>query len=112
VGELHLALERALHTADTDLHGRLVLVVAKRLELLAARDGLLEVGRIEEGVPDFLAGGGNVVRALELHTASLLFSRTFGRTGPNRTTGMSVAPPHPGSKKSPSRQPSPKEPRR
>src|SRR6266480_4440290 len=61
------ALERPLHGGDADLHRRLELVVAECLELLAARDGLLELRGTQERVPDLLARHRDVVRAFDLH---------------------------------------------
>jgi len=101
--ESHLAFERAFHAADADLHRGLVLVGADRLELFAARNRFLESCGIEKCLPHRLARRRNVVRAFELHAASLLCAMWRG-AGSNRTTGMGVAAYRGGSKPHPHRE--------
>src|SRR5439155_8341188 len=60
-------LERPFNGGDPDLHRRFVLVGTDLFELLASGNGLTELFRIEECLPDLLAWHRNVVRTFKLH---------------------------------------------
>src|SRR5438876_103703 len=77
-------------SSDTRLHRGLVFVRTDGLELFAARNRLFEPRGIEKCVPHGLPGRGDLVRAFELHAATLLLAGLTDAAS-NRTTGMRVA---------------------
>ena len=84
--ELVLVIPRSAIMSDPGWYG----VRTDGLELFAARNRLFEPRGIEKCVPHGLTGRGDLVRAFELHAATLLLAGLTD-AGSNRTTGMRVA---------------------